>query len=277
MPESSEASAKNLKPALTHEEIALPPIHILMAEDIASNQKVMKLYLKDTPITMDIAENGKIAVEKYKNNAYNVILMDIEMPEMDGFTATRAIRKWEEENNKTETPVIALTAHAFDEQMKKCFDAGCNGFLPKPVKKKEVLAILGKLFKEKTSDDDVATPEEIKKKDAEKISSEDLSTNIKIKVRINADLQELMPDLFKEINEEIENINSALENDDFGLINRLGHGFKGAAATYGLEDLSKIFLEIENGSKSRNKETIIDNIGRVTDYIANVEIEYIRE
>jgi len=276
-PDSVKEPAKDLKTVKKSEKINLPPLHVLMAEDIASNQKVMKLYLKDTPVTIDIAENGKIAVQKYISNLYDVVLMDIEMPEMDGFTATRTIRKWEQENGRDKTPVIALTAHAFDEQMKKCFDAGCNGFLPKPVKKKDVLATLGELFKEKTSDKDVTTPDETKEKDAEKIFSENLSTDMKFKIRINGDLEELMPDLFKEISEELGSINSALYNDNFDLINRLGHGFKGASATYGLDDLSTIFQEIENGAKNQDKRAIIDSMGRVTDYIANVEIEYFRE
>jgi len=148
LPESIATPVRDLKPKSRPEEITLPSLHILMAEDIVSNQKVMKLYLKDTPVKMDIAENGKIAVEKFTGNTYDVVLMDIEMPEMDGLAATRAIRKWEKENNKVETPVIALTAHAFDEHMKKCFDAGCNGFLPKPLKKRDLLAALGELFKE---------------------------------------------------------------------------------------------------------------------------------
>jgi len=274
IPESAVELARDLKTVKKYDEITLPPIHILMAEDIASNQKIMKLYLKDTPVTMDIAENGKIAVEKFTINTYDIVMMDIEMPEMDGLEATRVIRKWEHDNKKDKTPIIALTAHAFDEQMKKCFDVGCNGFLPKPVKKKDVVATLGELFKEKICDSAVTISDN---NAAGKIFSEDLSTDMKFKVRINADLEELMPDLFNEINEETGNINRALEKDDFELINRLGHGFKGATATYGLDDLSKIFLKIENGAKSQNKETVIDNMTRVTDYIANVEIEYIRE
>jgi len=161
--------------------------------------------------------------------------------------------------------------------MKKCFDAGCNCFLPKPVKKKDVLAILGEMFMEKISDIGIISPDETKEKGSEKIYSENLSPDKKFKVRINADLKELMPDLFQEISEEIENINNALDNDDFESINRLGHGFKGATVTNGLDELSKIFLEIENGAQNHHKAKIVKAPSSVTDYIVRVAIDYVSE
>jgi PAS domain S-box-containing protein len=273
-PETITRPIKDEEVTQKAEENSLPSLRILLAEDIASNQKVMQLFLRGTPAVIDIAENGKIAFDKYTSNSYDVILMDIEMPIMDGLAATKAIRDWEEANNKKETPVIALTAHAFDEQMKKCFDAGCNGFLPKPVKKKDVIAILAELFNKKKENDSGSKSDT--KKDENSFPKKE-QTDVDYKATINADLKELVPDLFKEIIIEIGNINSAIKNDNFELINRLGHGFKGATATYGLDELAKIFLKIENNARIRNKENIIDSLAQLKDYIANIEIKYVRE
>jgi len=87
-------------------------------------------------------------------------------------------------------------------------------------------------------------------------------------------LKELIPDLFDEIDAEMVNMNHALRNDDFDTLIRLGHGFKGAAATYGLDDLSSIFLEIGIAAKNRDKDKIMGEMANAMDHLANLEIEY---
>jgi CheY-like chemotaxis protein len=78
----------------------------------------------------------------FQNNKYDLIFMDIQMPVMDGYAATRSIRNMERENQLPATPVIALTAHASREEIDKCTDAGCNSHLSKPVKKSTLLEAL---------------------------------------------------------------------------------------------------------------------------------------
>ncbi|MCP4689004.1 MAG: response regulator, partial [Desulfobacterales bacterium] len=126
-------------------EARVSALKILLAEDIAANRKVVRLFLKNTPADIDMAKNGKIALEMYIQGEYDVVLMDIQMPVMDGREAARAIREWEAENGAPATPIIALTAHAFKKQKKECMAAGCTGFLTKPVKKKDLLAALAEL------------------------------------------------------------------------------------------------------------------------------------
>lgn len=109
---------------------------ILLVEDSEDNRQLIRLYLKNHPYDIDIAENGHIAVEKFKSNDYHLILMDIQMPVMDGYRATSIIRDLEYEYNKRPVPIIALTANAFKEDEHKCLLAGCSSYLSKPVKKK---------------------------------------------------------------------------------------------------------------------------------------------
>ena len=117
----------------------LRPLNILLAEDTEDNRLLVKAYLKKTPYRIDIAENGEIAVEKFISERYELILMDIQMPVMDGYEATRSIRKWEMEKRKEATPIIALTAHAQKEAEQKSLDAGCTAHLTKPVGKAKLL------------------------------------------------------------------------------------------------------------------------------------------
>jgi CheY-like chemotaxis protein/signal transduction histidine kinase len=114
-------------------------LRILLAEDSEDNALLLQSFLKGRPYRIDIAENGKIAVEKFKKNTYDLVLMDIQMPVMDGYEATREIREWEGRSNEKKTPVVALTAYAFKKDRQKSLDAGCDGHLVKPIKKAVLL------------------------------------------------------------------------------------------------------------------------------------------
>jgi len=117
----------------------LRPLHILFAEDSPDNRLLIQSYLKKTPYQLDIAENGQIAVERFKAGKYDLVLMDMQMPVMDGYTATREIRKWEREKRVKATPIIALSAYALKEDAQKSLDAGCNAHLAKPIKKAKLM------------------------------------------------------------------------------------------------------------------------------------------
>jgi CheY-like chemotaxis protein len=115
-------------------------LRILLVDDSEDNRLLILAYLKRLPYTVDIAENGKMAVEKTKNNAYDLILMDMQMPVMDGYTATREIRKWEQETaHKAPLRIIALTAYALKDDVQRSIEAGCNAHLTKPIKKDVLL------------------------------------------------------------------------------------------------------------------------------------------
>ncbi|ALA57553.1 response regulator [Nitrospira moscoviensis] len=118
------------------------PLRILLVEDSPDNQLLIRSYLKQTDHRLDVADHGAIALEKFKNGHYDVVLMDMQMPVMDGYTATRAIRKWERDQDLPATQIIALTALALKEEAVKIFEAGCNTHITKPVKKSTLLDIL---------------------------------------------------------------------------------------------------------------------------------------
>ncbi|MFQ6028814.1 MAG: response regulator, partial [Dehalococcoidia bacterium] len=111
------------------------PLSILLVEDTKDNRLLIQSYLKKTPYQIDIAENGEIAVEKFTAGNYDLVLMDVQMPVMDGYTATSLIRKWEQEEGRDPAPILALTAHALKEDEQKSIDAGCTAHVTKPVKK----------------------------------------------------------------------------------------------------------------------------------------------
>ena len=95
--------------------------------------------LETLPYRIDLVSNGKQAFYKATHYPYHLILMDINMPDMDGFSTTQAIREWEQANALANTPIIALTANALKDDREKCLAAGLNDYLAKPVKKEEML------------------------------------------------------------------------------------------------------------------------------------------
>lgn len=117
--------------------------NILVAEDNLINQKVAMMNLKQLGHEVEIAINGRMAVEMFKSGDYDLILMDLQMPVLDGINATIEIRKIEKENNvKNPIKIIAITANALTEDKNRCFEAGMDHFLTKPFRADELIKAL---------------------------------------------------------------------------------------------------------------------------------------
>ncbi|MGE4556244.1 MAG: CHASE4 domain-containing protein [Desulfovibrionaceae bacterium] len=119
---------------------------ILLVEDSVNNRMLIHFYLKGAPYDVQEAQNGQEALALYGKRPYDLLLMDIEMPVLDGYAATRAIRALEREQGWPEAPIIALTAGAFAENKAQCLEAGCTEYLSKPVKKKMLLDAIARLI-----------------------------------------------------------------------------------------------------------------------------------
>ena len=117
-------------------------MHILLVEDSPDNQVLIRSYLKQTPYHLDVADHGGIAVEQVKKSQYDLILMDMNMPVMDGYEATKKIRAWEQDQDLSPTHIIALTALAWKEDGEKILEAGCNAHMTKPIKRQTLLEVL---------------------------------------------------------------------------------------------------------------------------------------
>ncbi|NGZ59021.1 MAG: hybrid sensor histidine kinase/response regulator [Nitrospira sp. LK265] len=117
-------------------------LRILLVEDSPDNQLLVRAYLRQPDYFLDVAEHGAVALDKFKSVHYDVILMDVQMPVMDGYAATKAIRSWERDHDLPPTPIIALTALALKEEGVRIFEAGCNTHLTKPIKKSTLLEVL---------------------------------------------------------------------------------------------------------------------------------------
>lgn len=145
------AAGESLKSAISVEtkesfnfESSSHRIQVLVVDDNEDNRFLIQTYLKKYPIDVAMAEDGSVALNKVKVNSYDVVFMDIQMPEMDGHTATALIRQWEQAQRKRQTPIVAISANAMSNDVELSLKAGCNEHIAKPVKKDALLGLIQK-------------------------------------------------------------------------------------------------------------------------------------
>ncbi|HVN91003.1 MAG TPA: response regulator [Candidatus Binataceae bacterium] len=120
-------------------------IKILVADDSPDNLALIRAFVAKAPVELDEAANGQIAVDKYVAGRYDLVLMDVQMPVMDGLTAIRTIRSFEAERGMERIPIAALTASVFGDDIKKCVEAGADLHVAKPIKKKRLLELIDQM------------------------------------------------------------------------------------------------------------------------------------
>ena len=115
------------------------PLEILLADDSPDNRLLIAAYLKKSRYVIDEVENGQEALDHFMTRAYDLVLMDIQMPVLDGYSAVGLIRQWEIANHRERTPIIALTASALEADVRRAIEVGCDMHVSKPVKKSTLL------------------------------------------------------------------------------------------------------------------------------------------
>jgi PAS domain S-box-containing protein len=224
---------------------------ILLVDDVEANRRVVELFLKSSNVSIVHAENGKIAVEKFTEEPFDLVLMDMEMPVMDGLEATRRIRAWEQDKREFKTPIIALTAHAFQEHRQKTMDAGCTEFLAKPIKKQALINIIDLFAGQRESL--VAQSESLMVTEVTPVYDEQDSP-----VQIDPELQDLRPLFLRTVRDFQAQIADAITSQDFGTMQRCGHSLKGLGSTYAVDEISQSGKIIESAAKSRQLPVIVE-------------------
>ena len=142
---------KVVQPEVATGEASIRGLHLLLAEDNELNAEIAARLLNDEGATVQVVRDGQQAIDAFASRpqgTYDAILMDIMMPKIDGYTATRVIRSTNRQDAKA-IPIIAMTAHVFDEDVKQCLEAGMNAHLPKPLQMEKVVSTIARLCKRK--------------------------------------------------------------------------------------------------------------------------------
>ena len=225
--------------------------HVLIAEDNEANQELIKIILSKYGLTFDVANNGLEAFELYKENKYDLILMDEQMPVMDGIEAVSKIIEHEELHGLRHTPVSALTANVIKGAKERGLLSGFDAFLGKPV----VLKELERLFMSyvKLDSFSVDTHSKVDESDTEIISGLDTHKLLKELMLSNDELVMLLTLFLKKMRTTLPELHTAIEAQDFKKIALLSHAIKGSSGNFRLELLQNIAGKMESKAKEEDK------------------------
>ncbi len=259
-------------------------LRLLLAEDNAINQKLAVVLLQKAGYSVDAVETGVQALEKFKTSQYSAVLMDVQMPEMDGFESTHRIREWEQES-RGHIPIIAMTAHAMQGDRERCLEAGMDDYVSKPLEPKvlfntldrwlQISSLSGKeASKESTQDyssdaglhsavmedglfGEMQFPASEPGKSTpvvEAMSSADtLPVNFDAALYRFGDDRNFMMEMFKEykdhLSQRVIEIRTALKEGDANHLGRLAHNLKGVSLNFSADPIAKVSLGLEELSK----------------------------
>ncbi|MDB5432043.1 MAG: multi-sensor hybrid histidine kinase, partial [Caulobacter sp.] len=232
----------------------LPALNILMAEDSADNCTIALAYLEDTPYRIDIAETGDIACRKFMAGHYDLVLMDRQMPGMDGLAATRTIRAWEQAQGRPQTPIIALTASALKGDRETCLAAGCTAYLTKPIKQDVLLQAIRDYTAARAPSAPIADDAALQRA-----------------ARAARRIAELTPAYLKACRENVALMSAALDRADFQPVTILGHNLRGSGGGFGFQPITEIGAGLEQAGEDGDDVVSREWLAQLTAYLDHVE------
>ena len=231
------------------------PLEVLLVEDSVDNRMLLEFYFAATPFKVQIAMNGQEAVDLYAQayGHFDMILMDIQMPVMDGYTATTMIRKMEKELDWRHCPILALTASALNESIFKSFAAGCDDHLKKPIDKKLLIQTIYRHANHS------------RKYTIAQISAADF------RKAIQGEMSELVPIYLQNRNKDLISLDFLARLPDFEQIRTIGHRMKGSGSSYGFDWITELGAELEYLSNVTDAEQARRCILELGQYLAVLE------
>jgi len=228
------------------------PLRVLLADDVESSRAVIRGFLEASAHALDEAPNGRKAVEMFQAGAYDVVLMDLEMPVMDGLEAARAMRRVEEETGRDPVPIVALTASSHRDELEAARQAGCTAHLPKPVRKHALMQALAAVIG--------ASP-----------SPEAGGPNV---VCVDALIEELVPDFLRETAEQVERVKRLLEAGDYEAVRQEAHKLRGVGGSYGFDRITEYGDRLHRAAVKEDARSAARTLAELERYLEEVHVVY---
>jgi signal transduction histidine kinase/CheY-like chemotaxis protein/HPt (histidine-containing phosphotransfer) domain-containing protein len=238
---------------------------VLLAEDGEDNQELLSAHLRTAGAEVDIAPNGRVAVEKARLGSWDVILMDMQMPELDGYGATTALRA-----AGFETPIVALTANAMAEDRAKCLAAGCTEYLAKPIERQQLLEMVSRFLHKVEGDDDgsAETSEAVPVSTA----SENSAGPMPSAFATDPKYARLLERFVSRLPERVAKLTTQLAAGDMDNLRHTVHNLKGAGHGYGFSAITELAARAEDAIKSQaDRETIDAEVSALAELIRRVD------
>ncbi|MEE9515743.1 MAG: response regulator, partial [Candidatus Adiutricales bacterium] len=241
-------AAAGQRPIITRHSIAedkKQSIRILLAEDNITNQKVALRILEKLGFRANAVANGQEAVKALETIPYDLVLMDVQMPEMDGFEATRVIRDKTSSVKDHTIPIIAMTAHALKGDREKCLEAGMDDYVPKPFQPQELLEAIQRVLPEGGSSKASQTTPTV-------LLEEGVFDRSALLDRLFGDeelVREILETFLEDAPLQIGALKEALNKDDASLVRECGHKLKGSSGMVCAVGMQKVGLQIEEAGE----------------------------
>jgi PAS domain S-box-containing protein len=246
--------------------VNLRPLRILLADDSPDNRMLIDAYVKKAPYKIDHAVDGSIAVEKFRANRYDLVLMDIQMPVMDGYTAARTIREWERTQGLPRTPIIALTASALDESVVRSIEAGCDAHLSKPVKRATLFDVIIAVT-------DAAS--NAAGRNGNLPSSPHGVNQVKRQqIEIEADLRDLVPNFLDHKRADLGTLRTAIDHKDYETISQIGHKMKGEGGSFGFDVVTAMGSVLEQAALNQDLTSANHTLDQLAEYLESIDVVY---
>ncbi len=246
--------------------------HVLVAEDNPINKELITQMLENFGCRFKFVYNGKEALDAVTNypldrqtDPYDMILMDCQMPEMDGFEATAEIRKWEAMQQDSHIPIVALTANALQGDRQRCLDSGMDDYLSKPFTSNQLFGILKQWLPLEVSKDIKESPVSTKEvADKGHVSSLDPEAISRIKQLQRADSANMLLkiiDLYLEKSPELmQEISQAISTGDADKLRHAAHSLKSSSASLGANEMASLCSELEKMGRDNNLENALGKL-----------------
>ena len=229
-------------------------LRILVADDSEDNRTVIREYLKKLPYVLDFAEDGASALERLQTGKYDLALMDVHMPLMDGYAAVRAFREYERAQSLDSLPVLALTADAFKDAVEKSLAVGFTTHLAKPIRKSTLLEVIARHAR---------------------VRAEGLpAAKLDIVVDVDEELSAIAPKFLNNVRRNSPVIAAALARDDFDTIRSLGHNMKGTGSSFGFPQISAMGDELERAAKQHDADSVRSVTANLVRFLDSVDVRY---
>jgi PAS domain S-box-containing protein len=236
-----------------------PGLKILLAEDFLDNRRMMEFYFKTTPHRLETAVNGQEAVEMFIKGSYDMVLMDVQMPVMDGYAATQAIRTWERKQGLKPVPILALTANALQSEARRSLEAGCTAHLTKPIRKAGLLEAIQLYVQTAATRDQSPSPSSVDR----------------VVLEVSEEFETLMPGFLENRRQELVQLTEALAERDFEMIREIGHGLKGAGGTYGLEAISGYGRTLEQAAIQYDEGGVRKELYALSQFLDRLQLVFV--
>jgi PAS domain S-box-containing protein len=265
---AQEATAVARTPAVaTGTRWAFPPARVLVVDDGEENRELVRLVLEEAGLRVSDAENGSVALQKAGKEPFDVILIDMQMPVMDGFTATRRLRE-----AGLQVPIIALTAHAMKGFERTLLEAGCTGYLTKPVDIDKLLQTLADLLGGTSVTSPMAMtvfPLPTSGQGVKPAENAPLVSRLVHHPRLRAVVRRFA----QQMPGRLEAMEQAWKRQDYEMLATLAHALKGAAGTVGFDAFTGPAKALEQYAKERNVPGALEAIAQIGALVERLDVE----